>query len=233
MQIKWDRFGDRGYQTGVDHGVLYLKNNDTFSLAYPWNGLVSVTDKPTGGEIKPLYADDVKYVNLMAPVDYAYNIEAYTVPDAFFECDGSYEVGEGVYAHQQDRRVFGFSYRSMLGSEYGFDGYILHIIYNSTASVSERNHVTIGERVEPMVMSWDVSTIPADVPGFMPSAWIDIFSPKVNPRKLEQLESILYGSDTSDPYLPYPEEIIELFTDHALYPSSDLYPALSVYPQDI
>lgn len=233
MQLNWDAYGERNYETGVDRGVLYLKENDQFSIAYPWNGLTSVTDKPTGGEIKPLYADDVKYVNLMAPVDFGYNIEAYTVPDAFFECDGSHEVGEGIYAHQQERRVFGFSYRTLLGDEYGISGYILHLIYNSTASVSSRNYVSIGENVEPMIMSWDVNTIPVEVPGFRPSSWVEIFSNRANPKKLAMLEEILYGTDTTDPRMPYPDEIIELFTDHAIYPSTYLYPSPTLFPSDI
>lgn len=234
MQIRWGQQGSKHYQTGVDRGVLYLKAADGFTKAYPWNGLVNITDKPTGAEPTPLFADDIKYLNLMSMEDYGYSIEAYTYPDEFEKCDGSYEVGEGIYAHQQEREVFGLSYRSMVGDESGsYVGYILHLIYNGTASVSDRNYASLSDNVNPETMSWDISTVPVEIPGFFPSAWVDINSTRCHPKKLKAIEDILYGTATTQPRLPMPEEIIELFVDHAIYPSSSLYPADTVYPQDV
>lgn len=234
MQLRWDTQGARRFQTGVDRGVLYLKGNNGFNDAYPWNGLVNVTDSPSGAEPTPLYADDIKYLNLLSMEDFAYTIEAYTFPDAFAKCDGSYEVGEGVYAHQQERVPFGFCYRTMIGDETGaYIGYILHLIYNGTATVSERSYTSLSDSMDPGTMSWEISTIPAEIPGFLPSAWVEINSLKANPRKLKAVEDILYGTYNEDARLPMPDEIIELFYDHAIYPSSILYPAATVFPQDI
>lgn len=234
MRLRWDTPGSRKYHTGVDHGVLYLKQGDGYNLAYPWNGLTNITEKPTGAEPTPLYGDNIKYLNLLSLEDFEYSIEAYTYPDEFSKCDGSYEVGEGVYAHQQEREVFGLSYRSMIGDESGsYVGYILHLIYNGTASVSDRNYPSLSDSVNPETMSWDISTVPVEIPGFFPSAWVDINSTKCHPKKLKAIEDILYGTATTQPRLPMPEEIIELFVDNAIYPSSSLYPDNTVYPQDV
>lgn len=232
MRLRWDTPGSRKYHTGVDHGVLYLKQGDGYNLAYPWNGLTNITEKPTGAEPTPLYGDNIKYLNLLSLEDFEYSIEAYTYPDEFSKCDGSYEIGEGVHAHQQDREIFGLCYRSFIGNESNpRAGYVIRLIYNGTASVSERTYSSISDNVEPDTMTWDVSTVPVEIEGFAPSAWIEINSLKCDPEKLSAIEDILYGTATENPRLPMPNEIVEIFTGNVLYPEPDLFPEDSTSPQ--
>ena len=221
-KLIWDKTGEHFYETGVDHGVLYLyseaENEDPagFRTGVAWNGLTAVNESPSGAEATALYADNIKYLNLMSAEEYAATVEAYTYPDEFEECDGSKAVSVGVYAGQQARRLFGLCYRTLIGSDTAPAGtvdknYKLHLIYNCTASPSERAHATVNDSPEAAQLSWSVSTTPVEVPNLKPTASITIDASKADAAKLAELEDILYGSALSDPRLPYPTEIAELF----------------------
>jgi len=213
-KLVWDKTGERFYETGVNQGVLYLRGEDgTYSNGVAWNGLISVTESPSGAEVTPLYADNIKYLNLMSAEEFGATIEAYTYPDEFAQCDGSAEIAPGVMIGQQNRKVFGLSYKTTLGNDVdGNDhGYKLHIIYGALAAPSEKGYSTINDSPEAITFSWEITTTPVSVTGFKPTASIVIDSTKVDATDLEALEEILYGTIDNDPYLPLPDEISSLF----------------------
>lgn len=215
-KLVWDKVGERFYETGVDHGVIYQQaSGGTYPKGVAWSGLTAVTEAPSGAEPTPLYADNIKYLNLLSNEDFACTIEAYTYPDEFAECDGSAELADGVRIGQQKRKVFGFSYRTRLGNDVDGDdyGYKLHLVYGCLAAPSEKARNTVNDSPEATTMSWEVSTTPVAVEGFKPTAHIEIDSTKANPEKLAALEEILYGKDgdsSTEPRLPLPDEIATL-----------------------
>lgn len=213
-KLVWDKTGERFYETGVKKGVLYPQGlGGTYSKGVAWNGLISVTESPSGAEITPIYADNIKYVNLISAEEFGATIEAYTYPDEFAQCDGSAEIATGVMIGQQSRKPFGLSYVTTLGNDVDGDdyGYKIHIIYGALASPSEKGYSTINDSPEAITFSWEITTTPVEVTGYKPTACVTIDSTKVNPAKLAALEDILYGSEEgSDPRLPLPDEIIAL-----------------------
>ena len=217
-KLVWDNTGERLYETGVSKGVLYIPTEGVYSKGVAWNGLTAVTESPSGAEATPLYADDIKYLNLMSNEEFGCTIEAYTYPDEFAECDGSASLSDGVYIGQQARKTFGFCYRTVLGNdtENNDHGYKLHLIYGCLAAPSEKSYATINDSPEAITFSWEVSTTPVNVTGHKPTACITIDSTKVNPAKLTELENKLYGTDgdggsATEPMLPLPNEIAQIF----------------------
>ena len=222
-KIKWDAAGEHLFETGVKNGVLYRQNaSGVYDEGYAWNGLISISESPSGAEATPLYADDIKYLNLMSAEDFGATIEAYTYPDAFAECDGSASLAKGVTIGQQARKPFGLCYRTTIGNDTdGNDhGYKLHIIYGCLASPSERSYSTINDSPEAITFSWEIKTTPVAVTGAKPTACLTIDSTKVDASQLSALEEVLYGKDpTSEgagdgvaPRLPLPDEIKTMFT---------------------
>ena len=212
-KIVWDKTGERFYETGVDHAVLYpIDAEGLYNGGVAWNGITAINESPSGAEPNNLYADNIKYLVLVGAEDFGLTIEAYTYPDEWEQCDGSAEIAPGVLAGQQNRKIFGLSYRTKLGNDVdGQDhGYKLHLVYGGLASPSERGYQTVNDSPEPINPSWEVTTTPVDVPGFKPTARLIITSTKADPAKLKALEDILYGTDTEEPRLPLPEEVIEL-----------------------
>lgn len=218
-KIVWDQTGDRFYETGVDHGVLYVQSNGTYPSGVPWNGLTAVTESPSGAEASAFYADNIKYLNLMSAEEFGATIEAYTYPDEFEACDGSAELAEGVKIGQQKRSAFGLCYRTKIGNDTDGDdkGYKLHLIYGAMASPSERNYQTVNDSPEPITFSWEVTTTPVAVTGKRPTACLTIDSRTADAAKLAALEEILYGKDAggsgsaAEPRLPLPDEIATMF----------------------
>ena len=213
-RLVWDKTGERLYETGVSQGVLYPQSSGTYPKGVAWNGLTAVTESPSGAEATALYADNIKYLNLFSAEEFGATIEAYTYPDEFMECDGSAQYAKGAYIGQQNRKSFGLCYKTLLGNDTdGQDhGYKLHIIYGAMASPSEKAYTTVNDSPEAVPFSWEVTTTPVNVTGFEPTATIVIDSTKCDPEKLQDLEDILYGSDTggsggTEPRLPLPDEI--------------------------
>lgn len=208
-QLVWDQTGERLYETGVKKGVLYPQEAGKYPLGVAWNGLTAVTESPSGAEPTPLYADDIKYLNLMSVEELGGSIEAYMYPDEFAECDGSAELVKGVSIGQQTRKAFGLCYRTVLGNDTDNNdyGYKLHIIYGCLASPSEKAYSTINDSPEPIALSWEFTTTPVEVAGNKPTASITIDSTKADATKLAALEKILYGDESTDPRLPLPDEI--------------------------
>ena len=208
-KLVWDAVGDRLYETGVRQGVLYPMSNGTYPKGVAWNGLTAITESPSGAEPTPLYADDIKYLNLLSAEEFAATVEAYTYPDEFAECDGSATLSAGVTIGQQPRKTFGLCYRTVLGNDTENDnhGYKLHIIYGAMAAPSEKAYASINDSPEAITFSWELSTTPVNVTGFKPTASITIDSTKVAEGKMVALEKILYGDGDIEARLPLPDEI--------------------------
>ena len=211
-KLVWDKSGERLYETGVKQGVLYVQDTTgTYPNGVAWNGLTAVTESPSGAEATALYADDIKYVNLVSAEELGGTIEAYMYPDEFAECDGSFALTPGMYIGQQDRKTFGLCYRTTLGNDTDSNnhGYKLHLIYGALAAPSEKAYATINDSPEAITFSWEFKTTPVNVTGHKPTASITIDSTKVDAEKLAALEKILYGDDTGDgPRLPLPDEVL-------------------------
>ena len=218
-KLVWDQAGERYYETGVKNGVLYVYDSVTkkYGTGVAWNGLTAITESPSGAEATPLYADDIKYLNLISAEEFGATIEAYTYPDEFMACDGSAALVEGVYVGQQSRKTFGLCYKTTLGNDtVGNElGYKLHLIYGCLAAPSEKAYATINDSPEAITFSWEITTTPVEVgTGFKPTACITIDSTKVDAEKLATLEAKLFGTDGegtgSDATLPTPAEIVTL-----------------------
>lgn len=220
MRLVWDKTGEKRYETGVDRCVLFPKGeNGAYSSGVAWNGIIGITQSPSGAEPNPLWADNIKYLNLMSAEEFGASVEAYMSPEEFDECDGTREIAPGVMIGQQDRKEFGLCYRSLVGNdtEGSNYGYKLHLIYGAMASPSEKAHQTVNDSPEAATLSWELTTTPVSVAGFKPTAILTIDSTKCDPAKLKALEDILYGKDgtgESDtgtaPRLPLPDEIATL-----------------------
>lgn len=216
-KIVFDKTGERFYETGVSNGVLYVQTGSgTYGNGVAWNGLINVTESPSGAEATPLYADNIKYLQLMSAEEFGATIEAYTYPDEFEACDGSATLVEGVTIGQQDRKPFGLCYKTVLGNDTEGNalGYKLHLIYGAMAAPSEKAYQTINDSPEAITFSWEITTTPIEVEGHKPTASLVIDSTKVDPEKLAKLEEMLYGGGSGGgPKLPTPAEIKTLMTD--------------------
>lgn len=218
--IKWDQTGERLYETGVNHGVLYVQKADgTYENGVAWNGLTAVTESPDGAEPTDLWADNIKYASLRSAETFGATIEAYTYPDEFAACDGSYAISDGIYIGQQGRTPFAFCYRTELGNDTaneGDDAYKLHIIYNATASPSEKSYETINDSPDVITFSWEIDTTPIAVTDHKPTATLVIDSSKVPEAKMTLILNKLYGTDGAggstgtEPTLLTPDQILEL-----------------------
>lgn len=216
-KLVWDEAGKHIYETGVSKGVLYVMSNTpgTYEKGVAWNGLSSVSESPTGAEVSAIYADNVKYLNLMSREEFEGSIEAYTYPDEFMACDGSAspEDAKGFVVGQQDRKTFAFCYQTKIGNDLNPEaGYKIHIIYGALASPSERSYETVNDSPEAMTFSWDITTTPVAVTGFKPTAHVELDSTKIDKTKLEKIEAKLYGTDepSGEPTLLMPDEIINM-----------------------
>lgn len=212
-KLVWDATGERKYETGVRNGVLYVMDESgTYPKGVAWNGLTAVTESPSGAEATALYADDVKYLNLISAEEFGATIEAYTYPDEFAQCNGEASLVNGVTIGQQPRKTFGMAYRTVLGNDVENEsyGYKLHLIYGAVASPSEKAYATINDSPEAITFSWELKTTPVVVNGFKPTASLTIDSTKANAEKLAALEDILFGSESGEARLPLPNEIATL-----------------------
>ena len=197
-KLVWDQSGDRLFETGVSNGVLYVRNSaGEYPLGVPWNGLTAVTESPSGAEATPLYADNIKYLSLMSNEEFGATIEAYTYPEEFAECDGSAELGTGVFIGQQTRKYFGLAYKTVIGNdtEGNAYGYKIHLIYGAQAAPSEKAYATINDSPEAITFSWELTTSPIEVTGFKPTASLVIDSTKIDAVTLAAIELELFGGE--------------------------------------
>lgn len=211
MKLVWDETGKRFYETGVNKGVLYPQVEGAYPKGVAWNGLTAVTESPSGAEATALYADNIKYLNLMSVEEFGATVEAYTYPDEFAECNGEKELTTGVSIGQQKRSAFGMSYQTKVGNDVDEDlGYKIHLIYGALAAPSEKAYATVNDSPEAITFSWELTTTPVEVEGFKPTASLVIDSTKVEKTKLAALEKVLYGDTEAEARLPLPAEVIKL-----------------------
>lgn len=219
-KILWDETGSRTYETGISNGVLYPQTGDNggYAKGVAWNGLVNVSESPSGGESTPLYADNIKYLNLMSNEDFGATVEAYTYPDEFAQCDGSATIAKGVTISQQPRKPFGMSYQTKIGNDVDGDnhGYKIHLIYGALASPSEKSYGTVNDSPEANTFSWTLTTTPIPVTGFKPTAQLTIDSTKTPKEKMALLEAALYGTDSEEPKLLLPNEVVTIVGAEAI-----------------
>ncbi len=208
-RLNWSSIGERLFETGVDRGVLYPIGKDGVA----WNGLISVTESPTGGETKPFFMDGIRYQARATPEGFAGSIEAYTYPSEFAICDGTVQLAEGFFATYQKRQPFGLAYRTLIGNDVnGLDhGYKIHLIYNVLASPTERANQTVSADPEPDTFTWDISATPVELQGTRPTAHFIIDSRDTDPAVLSTLEDQLYGSAVYLPRLPNPLELVAIY----------------------
>lgn len=222
--IVWDKTGERVYESGVDHGVLYPQDSTgAYNTGVAWNGLIGVTESPSGAESNPQYADNIKYLDLTSAEEFGATIEAYMYPDEFEECDGTAEVAPGVTIGQQNRKAFGMSYRTKVGNDVaGQDyGYKIHMFWGAKASPSEKNYQTVNDSPEATTFSWEVTTTPVVLTTinpktgkvYNPTSSLVVNSTKANAEKIAALEKILYGDTETEPRLPTPDEVIAMFAE--------------------
>lgn len=212
-KLVWDQAGQKFFETGVSNGVLYVSDGQGGYLkGVAWNGLTSVAENPSGAESNPVYADNIKYLNIISAEEFGATIEAYTYPDEFMECDGSAQVVAGVNIGQQARKSFGISYRTRVGNDVAGDnlGYKIHVIYNCQAAPSGKTYSTVNESPEAITFSWEVTTTPVPVDGFRPTATVVFDSTKLEAEKMAAVENALYGSADSEAGLPSIEELLAL-----------------------
>ena len=211
-KIEWDKTGERLFETGVSKGVLYPQEGGIYPKGVAWNGLTAVTESPSGAEATPLYADNIKYLNLMSAEEFGATIEAYMYPDEFGVCNGEASLAEGVSVGQQVRKAFGMAYQTKIGNDVNTEaGYKIHLIYGALAAPSEKAYATVNDSPEAITFSWEVTTTPVEVPGLKPTASLVIDSTKVDAGKLAEFEAILYGDGETDARLPLPTEVATLF----------------------
>lgn len=218
MRLEWDKVGERLYETGVDRGVIYPQEaNGKYGTGAPWNGLTEVSEKPSGAEATPLYANNKKYLELLSTEDFAGSIAAYMYPDEFGECNGEKEIAPGVFVTQQARKPFGLTYRNLIGNdtEKTKHGYKLHIVYGATTRPSEKTNSTVNKDPEASTMSWEFSTTPVESEGIDPTAHLVIDSTKTAAEKLKAIEDLLYGTADKEATLPTIAEIVALLKDDA------------------
>lgn len=224
MRLKWDETGEKLYETGVDHVVLFVMGSKgVYNKGVAWNGVTSYSENPTGAEANKDYADNQPYLNLLSAEEMENAIEAFMYPPEFAPCDGSKEVAPGVYIGQQDRAMFGLCVRTLIGNDTDGQshGYKLHFLYGANASPSEKAYETINDSPEAINFSWDLTTTPVPVTGHKPTATLTIESPGADPDKLKALEDIVYGTDDSESRLPLPDEIIQLMASEPDTPPED------------
>ena len=212
-KLVWDQTGQKFFETGVSNGVLYVSDGQGGYLkGVAWNGLTSVAENPSGAESNPVYADNIKYLNIISAEEFGATIEAYTYPDEFMECDGSAQVVAGVNIGQQARKSFGISYRTRVGNDVAGDnlGYKIHVIYNCQAAPSGKTYSTVNESPEAITFSWEVTTTPVPVEGYRPTATVVFDSTKIDAGKMAAVENALYGGASSEPGLPSIEELLAL-----------------------
>lgn len=210
-KLVWDAIGEHYYETGTDHGVLYIQDTTgAYGSGEVWNGLTGVTESPSGGDPTDMWADNIKYASVRAAEKFGCTIEAYTYPDSFAECDGSREIAPGVTIGQQSRKPFGFSYRTRISNDMGIEENRLHLIYGATASPSEKSYTTVNESPDAITFSWEVDTTPVNVTGFNPTSYLSIDTRKCDKTKLKDLEDVLYGTESEEARLPLPDEVADI-----------------------
>nr|DAS78256.1 MAG TPA: tail tube protein [Caudoviricetes sp.] len=212
-KLVFDELGKRFYETGVSNAVLFVQADDgSYPRGVAWNGITAANESPSGAESNDQYADNIKYLSLTGAEKFEGTIEAFSSPKEFDECDGMATIAKGVTAHQQNRKSFGFAFKSIIGNDVKGNeyGYKLHLWYGCKAAPSERSHATVNDSPEPQNPSWSITSTPVPIPGKKPASVLTIRSNEVDAAKLAKIEEAIYGTESRDAYLPTPQQIIAM-----------------------
>lgn len=215
--VKWDQVGERTYETGIDHGVLYVMEGKEYGAGVAWSGLTSVTQSPSGAEANDIYADNMKYLSIRSAETFGLTVECLTFPDEWYPCDGCLQVAPGVFIHQQSRKMFGLCYRTIKGNDTESNdyGYKIHLVYGCTTSPSEQAYNTVNDSPDPITFSYEMTSTPVPLDGHKAVSLFTIDSTTVDKEKLAEFEKIIYGSDdageVTPPRLPLPDEVVAFF----------------------
>ena len=225
FNISWDNIGEKKFETGTDRAVLYPLVNGAYPKGVAWNGITAISESPDGGDAQDFYADNIKYGSLRGAENFNGTVECYTYPDEWKACDGRKELVTGVTVAQQNRKAFGLSYRSLIGNDTELldYGYVIHLVYNATASPSEKSRQTVNESPEAQTFSYEFKTTPVGVTAIADckaTSHIEIDSTKVTAAQLTAIEEVLYGkaadSDAGTPAvegrLPLPDEVYTIIS---------------------
>lgn len=213
--VVWDDTGNKEFETGIDHAVLYILNTETaaYDEGYAWNGITAINEKPDGAAANPQYADNQKYLNLISAETFGGTIEAFTYPDEFGQCDGTVAPVAGLVIGQQQRKTFGLSYRTQVGNDINsLAGYKIHLVYGALAAPSEKDYATINDSPAAVAFSWDFTTTPVTVTDLQPTSLIVVDSTVVDSDSFAALEQLLYGTEGVDAALPTPDAVVALFS---------------------
>jgi hypothetical protein len=207
---------------GLSKPILYIHYPDgSVSSGIAWEGLISVNETPGGSETTNLWLSNVEYAQLLAPQTYAGKMEAYSWPIRFNRCIGVSEPSPGYLINRQYRYRFSLCYRTeVFNDAEGNTGYLLHFLYNLSASASERPSTTINQNPEAVTFSWDISSIPLSVRSCLekrPVSKVVLDSRRIGDVYLDALNAILYEEGRFiDP--------CELFDLTELYPPDAPWP---------
>lgn len=207
--LEWDKVGERFYHTGVDRGVLYLRDG----TAVVWNGITSV-DAGTNSDLQTVYMDGVKISERVTSGEFVGKLSAFTYPDEFDKCLGIIEPGDpGLSFHEQHTQSFGLTYRTKIGNDLEADDYAyrIHILWNLSAIPDSHVSETLQDSGQAGEFSWALSARPDLFHNYRPTGHVSIDSVKSNPSLLQELEDILYGTDETDPRLPEITEVGSIF----------------------
>lgn len=206
-RLIWDQVGRRTYEGGLDRGVIYSQDGRVI----PWNGLVSVVEN-FNNSVTPVYFDGQKITNFTTPGTFSATINAITYPDILPELEGLGSINSAVFVSDQRPTPFHLSYRTHIGNDIEDRdvGYKIHILYNVTAIPAQRTYQTFNSSPSLVNFSWDITAVPEELPGLLPSAHLIIDASKLESSLLEQVETIIYGGDVNNPYLPSLSEMFEL-----------------------
>lgn len=212
-KLQWDQVGERIYETGVDHGVLYKSDGS----GVPWSGLTSIQEDFGGDTTTPHYLDGIKFNDSQTTGNFIATMKALTYPDEFLEYEGVSEIDTGIYVDGQPHKTFGLSYRSLIGNDtVGLDlGYKIHILYSLLAVPEIPTYLTFGDKVSPAEFSWRLVGIPQDSVNYRSTAHAIVDSRYLNPALLQVLENILYGNESQDSTLPELSNLVEFVANWA------------------
>lgn len=219
MRLTWNEAGERFFETGVSHGVLYPR----FGPGVPWNGLISVNESSAGGEVTPLHFDGVKYMDIVANEDFQATLEAYSAPPEFAACEGVKSLAPGLYATHQPRKTFGLSYRTLIGNDLeGTElGYKLHLVYGCTADPSDKTYKTLSDSADVDARQWTIHTVPPPASTYKPTAHFIFDSTKMDVYLLQDIESYLYGRDGRTPRLLDQFEVLDILANRITEPMTE------------
>lgn len=207
-RITWNAVGERFYESGLDRGVLFVEGLP----GVPWNGLVSVAES-SNTELKPYYIDGVKYLQLASRPEYEAVVSAYSHPREFNECVGVNAIHSGLYITGQRNKSFGFSYRTGIGNDVSDNnaGYKIHLVYGALATPETISYSTTADTTSPVELSYKIETLGERIAGYYRTAHLVIDSRYTGVTEINEIQDLIYGTDTTIPTLPTAQEVALIF----------------------